>query len=48
MIKINNFLGQNQNLKVLEQKGIFTIIEHQQDLSVLDKCLSLYKTTQLD
>ena len=34
MIKINNFLGQNQNLKVLEQKGIFTIIEHQQDLSV--------------
>lgn len=34
MIKINNFLGQNKNLKVLEQKGIFTIIEHQQDLSV--------------
>ncbi len=34
MIKINNFLGQNKNLAVLEQKGIFTIVEHQQDLSV--------------
>ena len=34
MIQINNFLGSNSNLNVLEQKGNFTVFEHVQDLSV--------------
>lgn len=31
---INNFLGQNKNLRALEQKGIFTVFEHMKDISV--------------
>lgn len=34
MIRIKNFIGQNKNLRIVEQKGIFTILEHIQDLSV--------------
>ncbi len=34
MIKINNFLGQNPNINVVEQKGIFTVFEHKRDLGV--------------
>lgn len=33
-IKFGNFLGQNPNLNVIEEKGIFTVFEHEQDLSV--------------
>lgn len=34
MIKINNFIGQNKNIRVIDQKGIFTVIEHKKDISV--------------
>lgn len=34
MIKVNNFISQNENLNVLQQEGIFTVFEHMQDLSV--------------
>jgi uncharacterized protein (AIM24 family) len=34
MIKIKNFVGDNDNIKIIEEKGIFKIIEHQKDLSV--------------
>lgn len=34
MVRIGNFLGQNGNLNIVEQKGCFSIIEHQTDLSV--------------
>lgn len=34
MITLRNFIGQNKNINVVEQKGIFTIIEHNKDLSV--------------
>lgn len=34
MIKINNFLGQNKNLKIVEEKGIFMVFCHDKDLSV--------------
>lgn len=33
MYQINNFFD-NKNMKVLEQKGCFTILEHEKDLSV--------------
>lgn len=33
-IKINNFLGENDNLEVVERNGIFTVFSHSQDLSV--------------
>lgn len=34
MIRINNFVGSNDNIKIVEQKGIFTVFEHIKDLSV--------------
>lgn len=34
MIQINNFLNDNGNISVLEQKGPFTVFQHNQDLSV--------------
>lgn len=34
MIRINNFIGQNPNISVVEQEGIFTIIEHDRDYDV--------------
>ena len=34
MIKINNFIGSNDNLKIVEQRGIFTIFQHNTDMSV--------------
>ena len=34
-IKIRNFVGENDNIKVLDEKGPFKIIEYQKDLSVL-------------
>lgn len=34
MVKIANFIGNNPNIKILDQKGIFTIMEHTEDLSV--------------
>lgn len=34
MIKIKNFLDENDNLRILEQKGIFTVFEHIKDMSV--------------
>lgn len=34
MHKIENFIGKNSNIVVLDQKGCFTVIEHQSDLSV--------------
>ena len=33
MYQLNNFFD-NKNMKVLEQKGCFTILEHEKDLSV--------------
>lgn len=33
-IKIRNFVGENDNIKVLDEKGPFKIIEYQKDLSV--------------
>lgn len=33
MIKMRNFLGSNKNLNVIEQKGIFTVFEHVNDVS---------------
>ena len=32
MIKINNFIGSNDNLKIVEQRGIFTIFQHNTDM----------------
>lgn len=34
MIKLKNFLKDNDNLNVIQQNGIFTVFEHEQDLSV--------------
>ena len=34
MIQINNFIGKNDNLKIIEQRGIFTIFQHNTDMSV--------------
>ena len=34
MIQINNFIGSNDNLKIVEQRGIFTIFQHNTDMSV--------------
>lgn len=34
MIKIGNFVDTNQNIKIVEEKGIFKVVEHQRDLSV--------------
>lgn len=34
MVKIKNFIGTNDNIEVIEEKGIFTVIKHFQDLSV--------------
>ena len=33
MFRLNNFLN-NQNMKVIEQKGPFRVLEHEKDLSV--------------
>ena len=33
-VKIRNFVGENDNIKVLDEKGPFKIIEYQRDLSV--------------
>ena len=33
-IRVNNFIGQNKNLRIIEQGGCFVIFEHIQDLSV--------------
>ena len=35
MIQIKNFIGENDNLSIVEQKGIFTIFSHEYDLSVM-------------
>ena len=34
MIKINNFLNDNDNLTILEKKGIFYVFQHDEDMSV--------------
>lgn len=34
MIRVNNFINNNDNLSVVEQKGIFTVFQHDRDLSV--------------
>lgn len=34
MIKFKNFIGENDNINIVERKGIFTVIEHKKDLSV--------------
>ncbi len=34
MIEIRNFVGENKNLSVVEEKGIFTVFQHNKDLSV--------------
>lgn len=33
-MQIKNFVDSNKNIKIVEQRGIFSIIEHQRDLSV--------------
>ncbi|WP_297979857.1 AIM24 family protein [uncultured Methanobrevibacter sp.] len=33
-IKISNFIGENDNIKVVDEKGPFTVIEYEKDLSV--------------
>lgn len=33
-IKISNFIGENDNIKVLDEKGPFQVIEYERDLSV--------------
>ena len=33
-IKIGNFINQNSNINVIEERGIFTVFEHKRDLSV--------------
>ena len=35
MIKMRNFLDDNPNLNIIDQQGIFTIIEHMEDKSVI-------------
>ena len=34
MITIKNFINDNDNIKVLEQKGVFTVFQHNMDMSV--------------
>ncbi len=34
MIKIKNFVQDNDNITILEQKGVFTVFQHNQDMSV--------------
>ena len=33
-IKFNNFMNSNDNINVIDEKGVFTVFEHLQDLSV--------------
>ena len=33
-VKISNFIGENDNIKVVDEKGPFTVIEYEKDLSV--------------
>ena len=35
MIQIKNFIDDNDNISIVEQKGIFTIFQHDYDLSVI-------------
>ena len=34
MIKLRNFVGQNENINVVEEKGIFMVFEHKKDLGI--------------
>ena len=34
MVKIKNFVQDNDNITVLEQKGAFTVFQHNRDMSV--------------
>ncbi len=34
MIEISNFVGENKNLSIVEEKGIFLVFQHNKDLSV--------------
>lgn len=33
-VKISNFIGENENIKVVDKKGPFTVIEYEKDLSL--------------
>ena len=35
MIKMKNFINDNDNISIVEQKGIFTVFQHDYDLSVV-------------
>ncbi len=35
MIRINNFVHDNDNIRVIEQKGVFTVFQHNMDMSVM-------------
>ena len=34
MVRIKNFIYDNDNIKILEQKGVFTVFQHNMDMSV--------------
>jgi len=34
MITLRNFVGQNKNINIVEEKGIFTVFEHKKDLGI--------------
>lgn len=34
MVRIKNFVNDNDNIKVVEQKGVFTVFQHNMDMSV--------------
>jgi len=40
MVRIQNFIGANDNLTILEEKGIFKVFQHNKDLSVSPQAAS--------
>lgn len=48
-IKIRNFVGENDNILVLDEKGPFKVIEYEKDLSVTpSEAISKYFSSQMN
>lgn len=49
MIRIKNFVNENDNIKVLDEKGPFKVIEYEKDLSVTpDEAIMKYFSSQMN
>jgi len=48
-IRIRNFIGENDNIKVLDKKGPFTVIEYERDLSVTpSEAVNMYFSSKMN